>query len=197
MTVIAGLIYAGGESSRFGADKATALLQGRRLIDHVAERLEPQVTTFAVAGPVELTGAPCLDDGIHSNKGPLAGLLAGLNWAKDLADTTWLVTAPCDVPLLPTNLVALLTENLTDTPRILNIEERWQTGCALWPTSAAPLLENTLIENEDLSLHRALRSLNVEVIETSPETLDGSFLNINTQDDLIEFAKEVPGSRVS
>lgn len=191
MTAIAGLIYAGGESQRFGADKAAALLQDKRLIDHVADRLDPQVSALAIAGSVDRTGRPCLDDGTHAAKGPLAGLLAGLTWAESLPDIAGLVTAPCDVPLLPKNLVALLTPNPTDRPTVLNVEGRWQTGCALWPTSALPVIADTLTTGQDLSLHSALRALNVEVIECEPTLLDGSFANINTQDDLAHLERKL------
>ncbi|AWZ01502.1 molybdenum cofactor guanylyltransferase [Rhodobiaceae bacterium] len=185
MTAIAGLIYAGGESTRFGGKKAEASLRGHRLIDHVAERLGPQVTTLAVAGPVHVTNATPLGDGVHVGKGPLAGLLAGLKWASDLPGVKWLVTTPCDVPLLPKNLVSSLSNNLTDKPTVLNVAGRWQAGCALWPTSVGPFIQDTLIKGEDLSLHRALRSLNVEAIEITSDALDGNFLNINTREDLI------------
>ncbi len=195
MKSVAGLIFAGGQSRRFGGDKAEADLQGRRLIDHVADRIAPQVKSIAVAGPTHVPNAFTLNDGDHPGKGPLAGLLAGLKWALDLPDIKWLVTTPCDVPSLPKNLVTLLTGSPAERPKVLEVAGRWQAGCALWPTSAGPFIEDTLIKGEDLSLHRALRSLNVEAIETSPEALDGSFLNINTRDDLIEFAKGASNPR--
>lgn len=194
MTAIAGLIYAGGESTRFGGNKAEAPLCGRRLIEHVAERLGPQVATLAVAGPVCVTNVKTLGDGAHVGKGPLAGLLVGLRWASDLPGINWLVTAPCDVPVLPTNLVALLAKNLTDTPRVLNIEERWQTGCALWPTSAYAIIEELLIAGEDLSLHAALKQLHAKTVEACPTSLDGAFTNINTRDDLIQLERELSKS---
>lgn len=194
MTAIVGLIYAGGESKRFGADKATALLHDKRLIDHVADRLDPQVGALAIAGSVDHIGLPCLDDGIHAGKGPLAGLRAGLAWAASLPDITYLVTAPCDVPLLPKNLVALLTQKPTDRPIVLNVEGHWQTGCTLWPTSALPVIADTLTTGQDLSLHSTLRALNVEVIECEPILLDGSFININTQDDLAQLERKLSQS---
>jgi len=192
MIAAAGLIYAGGESSRFGADKANALLQGQRLIDHVADRIAPQVAALAVAGSVRLAGADGLDDdGAHIGKGPLAGLLAGLKWASDLPNIKWLVTTPCDVPLLPKNLVALLTQNLKDKPTVLNVDERWQTGCALWPTSACKVIEGHLIAGEDLSLHSALKHLHAETLDVEATVLDGAFTNINSQDDLIQLERKL------
>jgi molybdenum cofactor guanylyltransferase len=190
MKSVAGLIFAGGLSRRFGGNKAEATLLGRRLIDHVADRLAPQVERVAIAGPTLVTNAASLDDGEYTGKGPLAGLLAGLKWASDSPNIAWLVTTPCDVPLLPKNLVTLLNGKPSEKPKVLEVGGRWQAGCALWPTSVAPFIENTLNENADLSLHRALRSLEVEAIEVSHATLDGSFLNINTQEDLLRVTKE-------
>ncbi len=194
MTSIAGLIYAGGDSIRFGANKAEAPLQGRRLIDHVAERLEPQVSALAIAGSVSLDEVSILDDGENAGKGPLAGLFSGLTWAASLSGVAWLVTAPCDVPLLPKNLVTLLGGGRTDIPKVMNIQGRWQAGCALWPTSALPVIADRLTGGKDLSLHAALKRLHAEAIECDPKLLEGSFANINTQGDLAQLERKLSQS---
>ncbi len=191
MSSVAGVIFAGGYSGRFGSDKAEALLQGRRLIDHVAKRLEPQVDALAIAGPASIGGFVNLEDGAHAGKGPLAGLLAGLHWATTLPDVTWLVTAPCDVPLLPTNLVDLLSKNRTQQPSVLDVDGRWQAGCALWPVNAQARVEQLLFEGADLSLHTALKQQDAQVVNVNAETLEGSFANINTQGDLAELEREL------
>ncbi len=189
MNDLVGLIYAGGKSRRFGGNKAVALLDGQRLIDHVVARFRPQVTSLAIAGATPVPDASTLTDEIHQGKGPLAGLFAGLKWASSLPNIKWLATTPCDVPLLPTNLVSLLSDNLTDTPRVLSMEGQWQTGCALWPVTARDKIEEILISGSDLSLHSALRSLGAEEDSTEQTSIAGSFLNINTQADLVDLAK--------
>lgn len=188
MSSVAGLIYAGGQSTRFGGNKAAAILDGRRLIDHVAHRFRPQVASLAVAGTTPVSNAASLGDEDHGGKGPLAGLLAGFSWASTVADITWLATTPCDVPLLPTNLVGLLSEKLTDRPRVLCMDGQWQTGCALWPLASSDTIEKILISATDLSVHSALRTLDAEEVSIQPSALDGSFFNINTRQNLSELA---------
>jgi len=194
MSDMAGLIYAGGKGSRFGGNKAMAPLDGQRLIDHVVTRFRPQVATLAIAGATLVPDTAPLKDDAHKGKGPLAGLLAGLKWASELTDVKWLATAPCDVPLLPANLVGLLSQGLTDRPRVLSMEGQWQTGCALWPLTSRETIEEILIGGSDLSLHSALRSLGAEQVAAQQSSLAGSFLNINTQTDLTNLARELSSS---
>ncbi len=83
---LAGLILAGGEGRRMGwADKALMLLQGKPLLAHLLERLSPQITPIALSanGDPERFAGLCsvvLRDEIP-DQGPLAGILAGLDWA--------------------------------------------------------------------------------------------------------------------
>ncbi len=105
---ISGLVLAGGRALRMGGiAKGLAPLHGRPLLAHVVERLAPQVAHLAISAnraDYAVFELPLVADVIPGFAGPLAGLHAGL-----LACTTpWLVTAPCDAPLLPPDLVARL-----------------------------------------------------------------------------------------
>jgi molybdopterin-guanine dinucleotide biosynthesis protein A len=105
---ISGLVLAGGQALRMGGiAKGLAPLHGRPLLTHVIERLAPQVARLAINAnrpDYAAFGLPLVADVITGFAGPLAGLHAGL-----LACTTpWLVTVPCDAPLLPHDLVARL-----------------------------------------------------------------------------------------
>ena len=107
---ILGLILAGGESRRMGRDKALVPLGGRPMIDHVIERLSPQVADLAIsangdAGRFDWTGLTVLPD--QTPMGPLSGILSGLIWARAQGATA-LVTAPCDGPIFPGDLVPRL-----------------------------------------------------------------------------------------
>ncbi|MEY3659058.1 MAG: hypothetical protein RL425_1819, partial [Pseudomonadota bacterium] len=75
-----GLILAGGQSTRFGSDKAAALYQGRPLIDHVADALRPHVDALAVAGR-DWPDLIRIEDAPEPGLGPLGGLLGGLIYA--------------------------------------------------------------------------------------------------------------------
>lgn len=122
---IAGLILAGGESRRMGRDKALVSLAGLPMIAHVIARLGPQVGALAVSangdgGRFAAWGLPVLADGWTGaepgaapaqgqppSQGPLSGILAGLIWARAQGFTA-LVSAPCDGPIFPGDLVPRL-----------------------------------------------------------------------------------------
>ncbi len=112
---ITGLILAGGRGRRMGSiDKGLAPFGGRPLIDHVIERLAPQVDRLLVNANRNLEhyarfGSPVIADRIDGFAGPLAGLEAGLA----ACPTPYLVCAPCDSPFLPPDLVSRLADTLT------------------------------------------------------------------------------------
>jgi len=182
---LAGIILAGGGSRRFGADKAAALLDGRPMIAHVAERLSSQVHHVALAGARQSYGLPfkLLDDGAYANKGPLAGLASGLRWAADTGYAR-IVTAPCDVPKLPRNLVALLQSKDPARPVVLKTQQRLEAACAIWPVKLLPQVTQQLSAAGSNSIMAMLDAANAQVIQVSDEALDGSFANINTPEDL-------------
>lgn len=111
---ITGLILAGGRGSRMGSiDKGLVPLAGKPMVAHVLERLAPQVQRMLInANQNQETyaalGMPVWPDAMPDFAGPLAGLQTGLMHC----DTPYLVTAPCDSPFLPTDLVARLAQAL-------------------------------------------------------------------------------------
>ncbi|QTN28880.1 molybdenum cofactor guanylyltransferase MobA [Rhodoferax sp. AJA081-3] len=112
---ITGLILAGGRGSRMGSiDKGLALLGGHPMVQHVLTRLQPQVQRLLIsanqnADAYAAFGVPVWPDAMPNFAGPLAGLQTGLVHCQ----TPYLVTAPCDSPFLPTDLVARLSAALT------------------------------------------------------------------------------------
>ncbi len=113
---ITGLVLAGGRGSRMGGvDKGLQHFHGVPLALHALERLRPQVGALLLSANRNLDvyqamSVPVLDDGDRPFDGPLAGLLAGLNYCT----TPWLVTAPCDAPAFPLDLVARLATAVHD-----------------------------------------------------------------------------------
>ena len=97
-----GAILAGGRSERFGSDKAVTLLDGRRLVDWVADALAPQVTQIVFCGRDE-PGRHCLADRPESGIGPLGGLAAALHYAAK-NDAEFVLSAGCDTPDIPADL---------------------------------------------------------------------------------------------
>lgn len=120
---ISGVILAGGKATRMGGiDKGLQILKEIPLIKRVAERLRPQVDRLMINANRNLAsyaklGYPVVEDAIAGLPGPLAGLHAGLRAARD----GWVVSAPCDCPYLPADLVARLRAALDGTPAQLAI----------------------------------------------------------------------------
>src|SRR5690348_4095271 len=108
---LAGLVLAGGQSSRFGADKALAVLNGETLAGRMARMMRAQCGRVALSAKAPLLGADLLTlaDPAGAPAGPLSGVLAGLRWAGSTG-AEWLVTAPCDTPLLPPDFPTRLVE---------------------------------------------------------------------------------------
>lgn len=111
---ITGLILAGGKGTRMGSvDKGLQLFRGVPMAQHVLQRLQPQVGALLInanqhTDTYAQLGAPVWPDEFPGFAGPLAGLHAGLSHC----DTPYLVTAPCDSPFLPTDLVDKLSAAL-------------------------------------------------------------------------------------
>ncbi|CAG2154194.1 Molybdenum cofactor guanylyltransferase [Cupriavidus campinensis] len=109
---ITGLILAGGRGSRMGGtDKGLQPLRGVPMAMHTLMRLTPQTGAMLInanrnLAAYESFGVPVVTDSVPDFAGPLAGMMAGL----EQCSTGWLVTAPCDTPFLPTDLVERLAQ---------------------------------------------------------------------------------------
>lgn len=109
---ITGLVLAGGRGTRMGTvDKGLQDFAGQPMVAHVIARLAPQVAALMVNANQNLDryktfGHPVLEDAVSGFAGPLAGLHTGLLQCQ----TPWLVTAPCDSPFVPLDLVARLAQ---------------------------------------------------------------------------------------
>lgn len=108
-----GVILAGGRATRMGGgDKSLRRVGGQRLIEHVIGRLAPQCSALAISAngdPARLSEfrLPVLPDSLPDHPGPLAGVLAGLDWAAAQGATA-IVTAAADTPFFPEDLVTRL-----------------------------------------------------------------------------------------
>jgi len=152
--VILGAILAGGQSQRFGSDKAVALLEGRALIDHVADALAPHVDRVIVCGRAH-GDLDFLPDHPHADLGPLGGLNAALRYA-DANSFDRVVTLPCDTPLIAVDLMpALLRERapaiLAECPVI-----------GVWPAKLATELDLWLATSDDRSIRAWACSVGAE-----------------------------------
>jgi len=110
-----GVILAGGRASRMGGgDKGLLPLGRSTILGHVIDRLAPQVAGLALNANGDPTrfaalGLPVLPDTVGGLAGPLAGVLAGLDWAAGLG-ASHVITAAADTPFLPADLVQRLMQ---------------------------------------------------------------------------------------
>ena len=116
-----GLVLAGGLARRMGGgDKPRTSIGGTTILSRVLERMTPQCTRLilnANGDPARFadTGLPVIADDVPDFAGPLAGILAGLDWAAAHApDVAYVASVPGDCPFLPRDLVARLHQARAD-----------------------------------------------------------------------------------
>lgn len=125
-----GVILAGGRATRMGGgDKGLLDLGGQPILTRVAARLAPQVAGMALnanGDPARFArfALPVLPDTVAEFPGPLAGVLAGLDWAADQGADS-IVTVAADTPFFPADL----------TPRLILAAQEAQTSIALAATA--------------------------------------------------------------
>lgn len=172
-----GAIIAGGASSRFGSDKAVALLDGRPLIDHAIEAIRPFVAEVVICGRA-WQGMPGLADLPAPGLGPLGGINAALAHAFG-GGFDHVLTIGCDMPRVPPALLAALVARApaycSDAPIL---------GC--WPSSMAGALAERLVgrttvrgKDRTLSIRRFAEATGMAAIP-APFPLE----NINTPADI-------------
>jgi molybdopterin-guanine dinucleotide biosynthesis protein A len=185
---IAGLVLAGGRSSRFGREKAMATFRGEPLIAHVARVLARGCERVATNAPVgggaaawaEARGLPRVPDA-ETHQGPLFGVLAGLRWATaDGCDL--LVAIPCDLPLLPADFVARLCGCDEGGAVACDAEGVVQPLCSAWPVELRGALEAELARGHPPA-RAVVERLNFRKVGFCEAR---AFWNINTPADLRE-----------
>lgn len=153
---VVGLLLAGGQSRRMGGgDKALRLLGGIALLDRVIERLRPQVAALVLnanGDPERFTrfDLPVVPDSVPGFAGPLAGVLAGLDWtAAHRPDCAFVVSVATDAPFLPADLVARFAEELEEAHGDLACAAsggRSHPVFGLWPVRLREDLRRALAE---------------------------------------------------
>jgi molybdopterin-guanine dinucleotide biosynthesis protein A len=152
------VVLAGGLARRMGGgDKPLRLLAGRPLIDHVLERLRPQAAAIVLnanGDPARFAawGLPVVPDGLPDHPGPLAGILAALDWAAvHRPDLPWVASVPGDSPLIPRDLVAGLhaAREAAGVPLACALSGgRTHPPIGLWPVTLREALRQALSAGE-------------------------------------------------
>lgn len=166
---VLGAIIAGGKARRFGSDKAHALFDGERMMDRVASALRAQCDSIIMCGRNDDEFA-CIADRPKADMGPLGGINAALHYAMGLGFDA-VLSAGCDVPNLPDNLLAKLAGNgaaiIADQPVV-----------GLWPIELAVTLDQYLAER-NRRIYGFAKSIGAREV-----TLEPALLNINRPQDL-------------
>lgn len=167
-----GAIIAGGGSRRFGGDKAAALLNGRALIDHVADALAPQVDALIVCGR-DWPGMHSVADRPMTAMGPLGGLCAALHYAAQ-HEYDAVLTAGCDVLPVP-DFRALAG------PTASVVKNHWLFG--IWPASLAAALDHHLATQTDRSMRHWIATSGAHEVACGTR-----FHNLNTRADFALYS---------
>jgi len=191
---IGGVLLAGGQSQRMGGgDKNLRLLNGKPMLAHVIERAKPQVDALVLnanGDPQRFAafGLPIVADSVAGFAGPLAGVLAGLDWAaKNLPEAELVASFATDAPFFPRDLVRRLAVALEEGGFDLACAQsngQAHPVFALWPVSLREALREALAGGLRKVDRWTARYKLVEV-EFSAEPVD-PFFNANRPEDLAE-----------
>lgn len=166
-----GAIIAGGRATRFCGDKAAALINGRPLIEHVAEALAPQCADLIVCGR-DWPGLASVADQPMADLGPLGGLAAALAYAEAHGFDA-VLSAGCDVLPVPADLAARLLPG----PSVV----AGQPLFGLWPSGSSSLLLSRLAGPD-----RSIRGW-VEAAKARSIAIDIPLHNFNRREDLEKY----------
>jgi molybdopterin-guanine dinucleotide biosynthesis protein A len=185
---ITGAILAGGRGSRLGGvDKGLVRLHGRPLIEYAIDALRPQVGALLISANRNRDvyasyRVPVIADAMGDYDGPLAGMLSTMR----RADTSYIVTVPCDVPTPPANLVERLITAMTMMRReacIASCEGQAQPVFALMRCTLADCLQEYLVAG-GRGVENWMRQQQAAIADFPDRAV---FVNINTPEELRRF----------
>jgi molybdopterin-guanine dinucleotide biosynthesis protein A len=190
-----GLLLAGGQARRMGGgDKCLLAFAGRTLLAHAIERLTPQVGGLVLnanGDPARFAdyGLPVLADVVPGFAGPLAGVLTGMAFVRQLDEPCdWLVTAATDTPFFPLDVVARLRAAAREAGADIAFArsaDRVHPVFGLWRVALHDALAEALTEEGERKIDRFAARYRVATAGFSAVPFD-PFFNINRPEDLAE-----------
>jgi molybdopterin-guanine dinucleotide biosynthesis protein A len=194
---IVGLLLAGGQSRRMGGgDKALRVIGGVPLLDRVIERMRPQVETLVVnanGDPARFAryGLPVVPDSVPGFAGPLAGVLAGLDWTADQRpDCNHVVSVATDAPFLPTDLVSRLVRDMEKSGADLACAAssgQPHPVIGLWPVRLREDLRHAIVDEMVRKVDVWTARHRLAIVPFRSEPID-PFFNANRPEDLATAA---------
>ena len=188
--IIGCMILAGGKSSRMGTDKALLEIDGTNFIGKIAGELNFFEEKFFARGncaAVSVPGWQNIPD-IYPECGPIGGLHAALKTCRSDA----LVCVTCDMPLLKSELVRDLCDQMTEEYDAVILKEadgRIHPTCGIYRKSAVNVFEQQILDG-NYRMMQVLDRLRVKYVTIDPQIGSWQLKNINTPEDLRELKKE-------
>jgi len=189
------VLLAGGLARRMGGgDKPMRTIGGRTILDRVITRLTPQCDGLilnANGDPERFAafGLPVIADTVADFPGPLAGILAALDWiATNRPDVPLILSAAADCPFLPRDLVARLYQALTEQDAQLAVaasDGQSHPVIGLWRVSLRDELRHALVLEDVRKIDRWTARYRLATV-TWPVTPLDPFFNANTMDDIAD-----------
>jgi molybdopterin-guanine dinucleotide biosynthesis protein A len=190
-----GLVLAGGLARRMGGgDKARIKIGGASILQRVLACLRPQCSGIIInanGDPARFadTGLPVVADSVPDFAGPLAGILAGLDWAAQNAPAVvWLASVPGDCPFLPKDLVMRLHEArvTSNVPLACARSGEWRHPVVgLWPVKLREDLRHALVGEDLHKIELWTARHGVAIAEWAAVPFD-PFFNVNTPKDVAQ-----------
>jgi molybdopterin-guanine dinucleotide biosynthesis protein A len=192
---IPGVVLAGGLARRMGGgDKPLREIAGQTILARVVARLEPQCEGLLLSAngdPLRFAslGLPVIADDVKDHPGPLAGILAGLDWAAaHRPNAQWTLTAPGDCPFLPRDLVARLRQAVSVEGAELAVaasQGRSHPVIGLWRVALRGALREALVIEGLRKVESWTARFGVATVAWPAEPVD-PFFNVNTGEDLVK-----------
>ena len=193
-----GVILAGGLARRMGGgDKPMRAIGGRTILDHVIERFQPQCNGLilnANGDPARFAafGLPVVADSVADFPGPLAGILAALDWTAQMRPGVhWVASVAGDCPFLPRDLVARLHDvRAAEGAKLAVAASAGQSHpvIGLWNVALRGELRRALVEEDVRKIDRWTARYPLATVSWPVEPVD-PFFNANTVEDLAEAEK--------
>lgn len=201
---IVGIVLAGGQSRRMGGgDKCLRPLAGKPILAHIVERARPQVAALALnanGDPARFAGfrLPVVADSVPGFAGPLAGVLAGLDWAAaSMPQATHVASFASDAPFFPRDLVARLAAAVADGGHDLACAAsggRAHPVFGLWPVALREALRRAMTREDVRKVDVWTARYRMATVDFPAAPLD-PFFNANRPEDLAEAERLAAAAR--
>ena len=181
-TNITGIILAGGKSSRMATDKGFLLLNNKPFVQYSIDALLPLVSEIIIVSDnpnYDVFGLKRIND-ITKNAGPVAGICSGL----EASSTEYNLILSCDIPLINSEVLKKLIDNIDDTSEIIQVESKGKSMplIALYKRHVKDIF-NKQLATDERRLRVAIKSCKSKNIIIEKE-LEFCTMNVNTQNEL-------------